>query len=69
VEFRWYVAAAHRRSGVGAALVRASEAWARAQGCVEFASDVEIENAVGIAAHLALGFAETDRVVCFRKDL
>ena len=65
----WYVAEEHRGSGVGAALVRAAEQWAREQGCVEFASDVEIDNAGSIAAHVALGFTETDRVVCFRKDL
>ncbi|MEO5898030.1 MAG: GNAT family N-acetyltransferase, partial [Vicinamibacterales bacterium] len=35
----WYVDEAHRRKGVGAALVAAAEAWARKQGCTEFGSD------------------------------
>jgi aminoglycoside 6'-N-acetyltransferase I len=65
----WFVQEAHRRSGVGAALIRAAEDWARAQGCTEFASDAEIDNAVSLAAHKALGFEEVSRVVTFRKAL
>ncbi|HYL64649.1 MAG TPA: GNAT family N-acetyltransferase, partial [Candidatus Methylomirabilis sp.] len=34
----WYVDDSHRRQGVGAALLRAAEDWARAQGCREMAS-------------------------------
>ncbi len=65
----WYVEPRARRQGVGTALVRAAEDWGRAQGCTEFASDTEIDNHVSAAAHAALGFTETDRIVCFRKDL
>jgi aminoglycoside 6'-N-acetyltransferase I len=65
----WFVAEGCRRKGVGAMLVRAAEEWARQQGCAEFGSDTEIENTVSIAAHKALGFEETERLVCFRKAL
>lgn len=65
----WYVAPAARRSGVGRALVEAAEAWARAQGCTEFASDTERDNRTSAAAHLALGFEDAGLVRCFRKDL
>ena len=65
----WFVDAAHRRKGAGTALVRAAEQWAREQGCTEFASDVEIENDVSLAAHRFLGFEEVSRVVTFRKPL
>ena len=65
----WYVGPHARRKGVGRALVRAAEHWGREQGCTEFASDAEIDNHVSAAAHAALGFTETDRIVCFRKDL
>ena len=58
-----------RRRGIGTALVRAAEQWARDQGCSEFASDAEIENDISVTAHKALGFTEVSRVVCFRKDL
>lgn len=65
----WYVMPESRREGVGRALVDAAEEWARAQGCREFASDTQPENAVSVAAHEALGFADAGTVRCFRKEL
>jgi aminoglycoside 6'-N-acetyltransferase I len=65
----WFVEPAHQRRGIGRALVRAAEAWALEHGYDEIASDTEIENATGLAAHLALGFEETDRVISFRRAL
>jgi aminoglycoside 6'-N-acetyltransferase I len=65
----WFVQPEWRARGVGAALVHAVEAWARVQGCRELASDTGIDNQASAAAHLALGFQEVERVVCFRKDL
>jgi aminoglycoside 6'-N-acetyltransferase I len=65
----WYVAPEARGRGVGRALVRAAEGWAREQGCAEFASDTEEANAASAAAHRALGFTDVGLVRCFRKDL
>ena len=62
-----YVVPPARRQGVGAALVRGAEEWARAQGCAEFASDALLDNDVSAAAHRALGFEETVQLRCFRK--
>src|SRR5690349_16083162 len=59
----WYVAERHRRKGYGAALLRAAEEWARAQGCVEMASDTWLDNEISQRAHAALGFELVDRVV------
>ena len=64
-----YVDAAHRRRRVGARLVAAAERWARSAGYSELASDAAIDNTVSIAAHRALGFEITDRIVCFLKTL
>jgi aminoglycoside 6'-N-acetyltransferase I len=65
----WFVEEAHRRCGIGAALIAAVERWGRAQGCSELASDTEIENTASAAAHRALGFEEVDRIACFTKPL
>jgi aminoglycoside 6'-N-acetyltransferase I len=65
----WYVDPDARRQGVGRALVEAAEAWAEGLGCSEFASDALLENTASAAAHRALGFAETERIRCFRKEV
>ena len=65
----WYVEPGLQRRGIGRALIEAAEAYARAAGHHEIASDAEIANADGIAAHVALGFEEVERVVCFRRSL
>ena len=65
----WYVEPDVQGQGIGRALVHAAEADARAAGHGEIASDAELENSGGIAAHLALGYKEVERVACFRKSL
>ena len=65
----WYVAPAHRRSGLGRRLVAAAETWARSRGCVEMASDTDPANAPSRSAHVSCGFEEVATVVQFRKDL
>jgi aminoglycoside 6'-N-acetyltransferase I len=65
----WYVVPEQRGRGIGRALLHAAEAWARSRGCAEFASDALLDNDDSQLAHLACGFAETERVVYFRKPL
>ncbi|MFL0695126.1 MAG: aminoglycoside 6'-N-acetyltransferase [Agrobacterium tumefaciens] len=57
------------RQGLAASLVAAVTDWARGQGLSELASDAELNNAGSHAMHAALGFEETQRVVCFRKSI
>jgi aminoglycoside 6'-N-acetyltransferase I len=64
-----YVDPDMRRHGVGRALVEAAEAWARARGCRQMASDAELWNEVSHQAHGSLGYEETARLVLFKKDL
>ncbi len=65
----WYVDAGHRRKGLGAALIRAAEAWGSENGCSEFASDADPANRISVQAHLSLGFDDVGLVRCFRKEL
>jgi aminoglycoside 6'-N-acetyltransferase I len=64
-----YVVEAARNQGVARALIEAAESWVRANGCSELASDALLDNVASHAAHRALGFVETERVVYFRKRL
>ena len=65
----WWVDPDLRRSGVGALLIAAAEAWARSLGLAEMASDAELTNERSHAAHRALGYQEVGRNISFRKQL
>jgi len=65
----WFVDPAFRRRGIGGDLVRMAEMWAREKGCSEMASDAELGNEPGLAAHQKLGYSETSRLIHFRKEL
>ena len=64
-----YVDEACRGKGYARMLLCACEGWAKEQGCTEFASDCELENEGSLAFHLAMGFEEMNRVICFAKRL
>jgi aminoglycoside 6'-N-acetyltransferase I len=65
----WFVYEPLRHRGIGAALMRAAEQWARAQGCIEMASDTWIDHTLSQTAHQSSGFEIVDRCVHFRKRL
>lgn len=65
----WFVSDQYRRQGIGGELLSAAENWARAQGCVEMASDTWIDNDLAQKAHEAYGFQVVDRCVNYKKKL
>lgn len=65
----WYVQPGWRGWGLGAALMRAAETWARERGYTELGSDTWADNGLSRAAHAALGFEEVETLVVFRKAL
>ena len=64
-----WVETPYRRKGVGSGLIEHVELFLTARGFRELGSDTEIDNRLSQAAHLSWGFAETERVVYFRKRL
>lgn len=64
-----YILEKHRRCGLALELLQNCETWAKKQGCKEFASDCELNNHDSLAFHLATGFEEANRIICFRKDI
>jgi aminoglycoside 6'-N-acetyltransferase I len=49
--------------------VKEVKAWARARGLQELASDCDVANTASQRFHEALGFAEIQRSICFRREL
>ncbi len=58
-----------RRQRVGAQLMAHIETFVAARGCREIGSDAPLDNDASHAAHRSWGFAETERVVYFRKHV
>ena len=65
----WFICEAYRGMGLGKALIARAKQWAIERGYHELASDTEVDNTHSIALHKALGFRETERIVCFLKNL
>lgn len=64
-----FVEEAYRRRGYAKMLLSACEQWAKEQGCMEFASDCELDNHQSHTFHLHSGFVEANRIICFVKKL
>lgn len=58
-----------RRRGYAGELLQACEKWAREKGCREFASDCELTNEDSRRFHMAMGFHEANRIICFTREL
>ena len=59
----------YRNKGFAKELLSDCEAWAKENGCQEFASDCEIDNVGSFCFHKAMNFTEANRIICFTKAL
>ena len=64
-----FVKEEYRKNGYAKELLSACEIWAKEIGCSEFASDCEIDNIDSFKFHMAMGFDEANRIICFKKRL
>ncbi|WP_295093407.1 aminoglycoside 6'-N-acetyltransferase [Ruminococcus sp.] len=64
-----FVSEEYRRKGYAAELLEECEKWAQEKGCLKFASDCELNNTDSMRFHMANGFKETNRIICFKKNL
>ena len=64
-----FVLEPYRKRGFAKELLSECEKWAKQKGCKEFASDCELSNIQSQNFHRAAGFAEANRIVCFKKVL
>lgn len=59
----------YRHKGFAKELLQKCEKWANDKACSEFASDCELNNIDSLKFHLAVGFEEVNRIICFRKEI
>ena len=64
-----FVEESYRGKGYARELLKACESWAKEKHCTEFASDCELTNEDSLRFHLAVGYAEANRIICFTKKL
>lgn len=64
-----FVTPEYQHKGYAKELLHKCEFWAKEKGCSEFASDCELDNISSLNFHMAMGFEETNRVICFKKEL
>lgn len=64
-----FVKTDYRNRGYAKELLSACEKWAKDMGCSEFASDCELDNIGSLKFHLAMGFDEANRIICFKKSI
>lgn len=64
-----FVAEKFRQAGFAKELLQECERWAKKKGCTEFASDCELDNTDSFKFHMAMGFEEANRVICFKKNI
>lgn len=64
-----FVLEEHRHKGYARELLNACENWSKEKGCLEFASDCELVNIGSYEFHIAAGFTEVNRIICFKKCL
>jgi len=64
-----YVKIEYRNNGYAKEMLLACESWAKNMGCTEFASDCELDNIGSLKFHIATGFDEANRIICFKKRI
>ncbi|MEE1218671.1 MAG: aminoglycoside 6'-N-acetyltransferase [Ruminococcus sp.] len=64
-----FVKSDYRNRGYAKELLSACEKWATDMDCTEFASDCELDNIGSLKFHLAMGFDEANRIICFKKNI
>ena len=64
-----FILEGYRLRGYAKALLLRCQEWAKAKGCSEFASDCELGNDESLRFHIAMGFFETNRIICFKKSI
>lgn len=64
-----FIVETYRHNGYAKELLKKCEKWAKEKKCSEFASDCELDNIDSLRFHMAMGFEEANRIICFKKNI
>jgi len=64
-----YTKPEYRKKAIAKDLLKYSEKWLLSKGCIEIASDVELNNIASQKFHKKVGFKEINKLVFFIKKL
>ena len=64
-----FIVETYRHNGYAKELLKECEKWAKDKKCSEFASDCELNNLDSFRFHMAIGFEEANRIICFKKNI
>ena len=64
-----FVVETYRHYGYAKELLKECEKWEKEKSCTEFASDCELDNVDSLRFHMAMGFEEANRIICFKKNI
>ena len=64
-----WVSGSFKGHGYAKELLSECEKWAKDKKCSEFASDCELDNIDSLRFHMAMGFEEANRIICFKKNI
>ena len=64
-----FVVETYRHNGYAKELLKECEKWAKEKKCTEFASDCALDNIDSFKFHMAMGFEEANRIICFKKNI
>ena len=64
-----FVVKEHRNLGIAKELVDCCQNWAKEKECTEFASDCQLTNTDSYNFHKKVGFIESNRIICFKKNI
>jgi aminoglycoside 6'-N-acetyltransferase I len=64
-----YVKPEYRKKGIAQELIRIAEKWGLKKGCIELASDAELDNIDSQEFHKKLGFNEVNKFISYIKSI
>lgn len=67
--FNTYVKPEYRNKGIAKKLIAKGKEWTKSKRCIQMGSDVVMDNDISYKVHQKVGFQESNRIICFIKNI